>query len=169
MDFNGNIDTSTALVDAVSQQSVRSAYSTDGTNFWVTGNGGSNVTVNSVPNILTSGIHYAQFGVNTGGNTLSTQLNTTGLTANNISSRRRRQLVRSNSGNTSSPLAHHEVSISMSGGVATTTGTDACSRCLVSPRRPARRRMISGSTIPTRSTSPISGANGQRRHPEVGV
>src|SRR5262249_10484746 len=41
MDFNGNIDTTTALIDAMSQQSVRTAYSTDGTNFWIAGNGGN--------------------------------------------------------------------------------------------------------------------------------
>ena len=34
MDFNGNIDTTTALIDLVSAGSVRSAYSVDGTNFW---------------------------------------------------------------------------------------------------------------------------------------
>jgi hypothetical protein len=79
----GGVDTSTALVDAMSAQNIRSAYTTDGTNIWVTGNGGGNVTVNAVPNITTSGVHYAQLGVNTGGNTLSTQLNTTGVTANN--------------------------------------------------------------------------------------
>jgi PEP-CTERM motif len=122
IDFNGNIDTSTALVDAISAQSPRSVYSTDGTNFWVTGNGGSNVTVNSVPNILTSGVHYAQFGVNTGGNTLSTQLNTANLTANN-------KYVLAAGGNlfvsnasTSSPTAPQRGVDIMSGGIATTTG-----------------------------------------------
>jgi hypothetical protein len=40
------------------------------------------VTVNAIPNITTSGVHYGQFGVNTGGTTLSTQLNSTGVTSN---------------------------------------------------------------------------------------
>jgi PEP-CTERM motif len=122
MDFNGNIDTSTALVDAMSVQSVRSAYSTDGTNFWVTGNGGNNVTVNAVPNILTSGIHYAQFAVNTGGTTLSTQLNTTGLTANNRYLLAAGGNLYENSANVSSPLTLARGVNVVSGGIATTTG-----------------------------------------------
>src|SRR4029078_412385 len=122
MDFNGNMDTTSALVDAMSQQSVRSAYSTDGTNFWVTGNGGNNVTVNAVPNIPTSGIHYAQLGVQTGGNTLSTQLNTTGLTANNRYLLSFAGQLFENSGNTSSPSAQARGVNVVSGNIATTTG-----------------------------------------------
>lgn len=122
IDLNGNVDTSTALIDAMSQQSVRAAYSTDGTNFWVTGNGGNGATVNSVANTPTTGVRYAQFGVNTGGTTTSTQLNTTGLNANS------RYVVAVNgslhvsSGNTSSPAAPNRGVDIMSGGIATTTG-----------------------------------------------
>jgi hypothetical protein len=122
MDFNGNIDTSTALIDAVSQQSVRSAYSTDGTNFWVTGNGGNGATVNSVPSTSTTGVRYAQFGVNTGGTTTSTQLNTTGLNANSRYVLAFGGNLYVSSGNTSSPAALNRGVDIMSGGVATTTG-----------------------------------------------
>jgi hypothetical protein len=104
MDFNGNIDTTTALVDAMSSQSVRSAYSPDGTNFYVTGNGGNGVTINSA-SVTTTGVHFAQLGVQTGGTTLSTQINTTGDVSNN------RQVLVFNgdlyvsNGNTSNPNA----------------------------------------------------------------
>jgi hypothetical protein len=81
--WDGTVDTTTALVDAMSQQSIRSAYSTDGANFWVTGNGGNAVHFLPTTNILTNGVHYAQFGVNTGGNTLSNQINIAQATSNN--------------------------------------------------------------------------------------
>ena len=38
------VDTSTAFVDAMSAVNVRSAYTTNGTDIWVTGNGGTSVT-----------------------------------------------------------------------------------------------------------------------------
>jgi hypothetical protein len=122
MDFNGNIDTSTALIDAMSAQSVRTAYSTDGMNFWVAGNGGNNATVNSVANVPTTGVRYAQFGVNTGGTTTSTQLNTTGLNANSRYVLAFGGNLYVSSGNTSSPAALNRGVDIMSGGIATTTG-----------------------------------------------
>lgn len=82
MDLSGNWDTSTAFVDAMSAQSIRSAYSPDGTNFYVTGNGGGGITVAGSAK-TTNGIHLGVLGVNTGGTTLSTQLNPAGLTTNN--------------------------------------------------------------------------------------
>ena len=82
MDLSGNWETSTAFVDAMSSQSIRSAYSPDGTNFYVTGNGGNGITVAGSAK-TTNGIHLGVLGVNTGGTTLSTQLNPAGLTTNN--------------------------------------------------------------------------------------
>lgn len=82
MDLNGSWDTSTAFIDAMSAQSIRSAYSPDGTNFYVTGNGGNGITVAGSAK-TTNGIHLGVLGVNTGGTTLSTQLNPAGLTTNN--------------------------------------------------------------------------------------
>ncbi len=120
VDMNGVIDTTTALVDAMSQQTVRSAYSTNGTDFWVTGNGGNNVTINAAT-VLTSGVHYAQFGVNTGGTTLSTQLNTTGLTANNRYLLSFNGTLYENSGNTSSPSATARGVNRMSGSLSNTS------------------------------------------------
>jgi hypothetical protein len=79
--LGGTIDTSTALIDAMSSQNVRSAYSFDGTGFWLTGNGGNNATINTV-STPTSGVHFATLGVQTGA-TLSTQVNTAQLTSNN--------------------------------------------------------------------------------------
>lgn len=122
MDFNGNWDTSTTFIDAMSAQSIRSAYSIDGINFYVTGNGGNNVTVNGVANNLTSGVHLGVLGVNTGGTILSTQLNTAGLTGNN------RQVLASGGalyvssmGTSSNGAPARGVDI-MDGGIATTTG-----------------------------------------------
>jgi hypothetical protein len=120
----GNVDTSTAFVDAMSQQNIRSAYTTDGVNVWVTGNGGNNATVNAV-SVPTSGVHYGQLGVNTGGITTSTQLNTTGLTANNrvinVFGFAPRMYV--SNGNTSSPAAPARgPDTFQSGGIPTTTG-----------------------------------------------
>jgi hypothetical protein len=92
---DGSVNTTTALTDAMSQQSIRSAYSTNGTDLWVTGNGG-----NAITTITTSGIHYA-----TVGSTTSVQLNGAGLTANNrVLNGFGGQLFVSN-GNTSSPNA----------------------------------------------------------------
>jgi len=82
MDLNGNWDTTTAFIDAMSGQSIRSAYSPDGINFYVTGNGGNGITVAGNAK-TTNGIHLGVLGVNTGGTTLSTQLNPAGLTTNN--------------------------------------------------------------------------------------
>jgi hypothetical protein len=73
----GTIDTTTALTDAMSAVSVRSAYSTNGTDLWITGNGGGNVTINSAT-VGTGGVRYTTLG-----STTSTQLNTAGLTSNN--------------------------------------------------------------------------------------
>jgi hypothetical protein len=122
MDFNGNIDTTTALVDAMSGQPVRAAYSTNGTDFWVTGNTGGTVTVNSVSGIKTDGVHYAQLGVNTGGTTLSTQLNTSGLTANSKYIAAVGGNLYVSSGNTSNPAALNRGVDIMSGAIASTTG-----------------------------------------------
>ena len=96
----GLVDTSTAFGDAVSAQSVRTAYTTDGSNIYVAGNGGSNIGTT-----LTSGVHIGVFGTNTGISTASTQINTSGLTANNrtINVFNGRMFV--SNGNTSSPLA----------------------------------------------------------------
>ncbi len=59
--LNGTVDTTTGLTDAVSTVSIRSAYTTDGTNIWVNG-ATKNVT-------QLGGVHYA-----TVGSTTSTQI-----------------------------------------------------------------------------------------------
>ena len=55
--LNGTINTTTGLTDAVSTVSVRSAYTTDGTNIWING---------ATKNLAQlGGVHYATVGSNT--------------------------------------------------------------------------------------------------------
>jgi hypothetical protein len=68
IDMSGNVNTTTALTDVSSGQPLRSAYSTNGTDFWIGGSSGGNVTINSVV-VPTQGVHYAALGAST-----STQL-----------------------------------------------------------------------------------------------
>lgn len=100
----GAVDTSTAFVDSASQQNVRTAYTTNGTDIWVAGNGGNNVTISSVA-VPTNGVHYGQLGVTTGGTTLSTPINRTGLNANSRTINVFNGWMYTSSGNTSSPYA----------------------------------------------------------------
>jgi hypothetical protein len=60
VDMNGNVDTTTALTDVSSGQPIRSAYSTNGTDLWISGGSGS---------APSGGVHYATLG-----STTSTQL-----------------------------------------------------------------------------------------------
>ncbi|MEO6437233.1 MAG: PEP-CTERM sorting domain-containing protein [Tepidisphaeraceae bacterium] len=101
---SGTVNTATAFADAVSQQSVRSAYSTNGSNVWLGGNGGNNVTI-AATSITTNGIHFGQVGVNNGISTLSTQLNSSGLVANNRTINVFNGRMYVSNGNTSSPTA----------------------------------------------------------------
>lgn len=123
IDFNGNIDTTTALVDFAfgSASSIRSAYSTDGVNFWVTGNGTGTVTVGTTTGVLTSGVHYAQLGTHTGGTTQSVQLNTTGLVTNNRYVLAFGPNLYVSNGNTSSPAATARGVDVMDNGIPTTS------------------------------------------------
>jgi PEP-CTERM motif len=75
IDMNGNVDTSTALTDVGSAQSVRNAISDDGTHFWVMGNGG-----NAIGATTTTNVHY----VSTLGATTSVQLSTANPNANRV-------------------------------------------------------------------------------------
>jgi hypothetical protein len=68
INMNGNVNTTTALTDVASTQSIRSAYSTNGTDIWVGGSSGSAVTING-NSVNTAGIHYTTVGSST-----STQL-----------------------------------------------------------------------------------------------
>ena len=66
--MDGTVNTTTGLTDVSSTQSIRSAYTTDGTNIWVGGSSGSNVTINGAT-VLTQGVHYTTIG-----STTSTQI-----------------------------------------------------------------------------------------------
>lgn len=68
IDMNGNVNTTTALIDVSSGQPLRTAYSTDGNNLWIGGASGGTVTINSV-SVPTQGVHFATLGSST-----STQL-----------------------------------------------------------------------------------------------
>ena len=65
IDMNQNIDTTTALTDAYNGSNIRSAVSTDGTNLWTGGNGGSGQGASA-------GVRFATLAA-----TVSTQLNST--------------------------------------------------------------------------------------------
>jgi hypothetical protein len=65
IDMNQNVDTTTALTDAYNGSNVRSAVSTDGTNLWTSGNGGSGQGASA-------GVRFATLAA-----TVSTQLNST--------------------------------------------------------------------------------------------
>jgi len=103
INMSGSIDTSTAFIDAVSQQSVRSAWNDTGDSIYITGNGGNNVTIGS--SIPTSGVHLGHVGTTTGGSSLSIQLNPTGLTGNNRVVTGYNGQLYVNSGATSNPNA----------------------------------------------------------------
>ena len=93
VDFNGNINTTTALQDAASNQPIRSAYSTNGTDLWVGGSSGGNVTLNAVT-YSSGGVRYTTLG-----STTSTQL-TAGNTNQRILNNFNNQLYMSSNAST---------------------------------------------------------------------
>lgn len=60
--MDGTYDTTTALLDAGSTRSARSAYSTNGMEFWFNAQSSSAVTIGEEVGIVTSGIRYATLG-----------------------------------------------------------------------------------------------------------
>jgi hypothetical protein len=68
IDMNGVVNTTTALQDVGSAQPMRSAYSTNGTDIWIGGTSGGNVTIGG-NSVATGGVHYTTVGSST-----STQL-----------------------------------------------------------------------------------------------
>lgn len=65
----GQVNTTTALLDASSGISVRSAYTTNGTDLWVGGSNGANIQTTGVATFTTAGVRYTTTGSST-----STQL-----------------------------------------------------------------------------------------------
>jgi hypothetical protein len=83
--MSGNADTTTALTDVSSGQPIRSAYSSNGNDIWISGGSGS---------APTGGVHYATYG-----STTSSQL-TAGVTNHRVLNAFGGQLYLSNNSNT---------------------------------------------------------------------
>jgi hypothetical protein len=92
--LSGAIDTTTALTDLASGQSIRSAYTTNGTDIWAGGSSGSTTT---------AGVHYTTLG-----STTSTQL-TAGNTNDRILNGFNGQLYMSRNTSTAATRGVHTV------------------------------------------------------------